>query len=269
MDRGRCTRLPRRAERNRHSAWTISAGRHQFPAQGKPTHRRDPILRCGPLGALLASLALFSARAYGQGSVTTSDGMTLTLASSGSVSALKVGATNYASGLASGFFLREASTSMPDLVPNGSFESGSGTPTSWSILGGTGGTWSIDTTTVSAGARSMKLSIPGTTGVRSPDLASNSFALVPNMPYTLTCSFKTSGGGGSGVSIYIIETDQVGNAVQRGVAYPWATNAWGQKIVVFTSSPITSHAYIKINVSGGYGTAWVDDVRLTDPFGGS
>src|SRR5438105_2222648 len=213
-------------------------------------------------------LAALSARVYGQGTVTTSDGLALSLSSSGSVSALKINGTSYgSSGMPSGFFYRESTTSMSNWVTNGSFESGSGSPASWTISSGTG-TWSIDTGNHSAGSRSMKLSISGSSGERSPDLTSSTFPLNPNTPYILTCSFKASNAGGSGLTMYLLEQDQSGAWVQRQAPSPVGTHDWVTRTITFTSSPTSVQAYVKFYVSGGYGTNWVDDVKILDPFGG-
>ena len=59
-------------------------------------------IQLGTFGLVIFSV--LSVRVYGQGTVTTNDGLTLSLSSSGSVSALKVNGTNYgSSGMASGF----------------------------------------------------------------------------------------------------------------------------------------------------------------------
>jgi len=132
----------------------------------------------------LMTLTGFPARAAGQGTVTTGDGLTLSLSSSGSVSALELGSTNYAVGsMASGFYFREPASSPADQAVNGSFETGSGTPTGWTTDGGTAGTWTIDSGNASAGSRSMKVNIPGSTPKRSPDLFTTAeFSVSPSTP---------------------------------------------------------------------------------------
>ncbi len=217
----------------------------------------------------LVGFAGLSGLVFGQGTVTTSDGLTLSLTSSGSVSALKVGSTNYASSLPSGFFYREAEPSSPNLAVNGSFESGSGTPTGWAVTGGTGGTWSIDTSNSSAGSRSMKLYIPGSTGQRSPDFYTTAyFPLLPNTPYTLSCGMKTSGLS-SGLTVYLLQQDSSGTWIQTGVASLTGTTGWRTYAKTINTGPNAVQGYLKAYVSNGYGTAWLDDVKLIDVFGGS
>src|SRR6187431_297812 len=80
----------------------------------------------------LTAFVSLCAQASGQGTVTTSDGLALSLAASGSVSSLKIGSAQYgSSSVPSGFFYRESTISPPNLTVNGSFESGAGAPTGW------------------------------------------------------------------------------------------------------------------------------------------
>ncbi len=256
------------------AAWARRRGQASLQKPSRQTRSlrevpdgRGPVKLLGvALVVWLVGFALFSARAYGQGSLTTSDGLTFSLSSAGAVSTLQVGGTNYASSLPSGFFYREADTTPTNLVSNGSFESGT---TGWSWTNNSVGSWSLDSTTGSAGTHSMKLYVPGTTGQRSPDLTSGRFPLVPNTPYLITCSMKSSGAGGSALALYVVEQDQTGAWVQRQASGPALTSSWVQKTLAFTSSPISVQAYVVLNISGGYGTTWVDDIRMTDPFGGS
>src|SRR5262245_47264021 len=95
--------------------------------------------------AAFAVLAAGAAAAAAQNSysLATQDGLSLTLSTSGSVSALAVnGADVTTPTLPSGFAYRELPPSASDSAPNGSFESGSSRPDAWSWTNGGGGSWS-------------------------------------------------------------------------------------------------------------------------------
>ena len=216
----------------------------------------------------LTALAVLPGHASGQGTVTTSDGLELSLAANGSVNSLKIGTTNYGGTLPSGFFYREPAISSANQAVNGSFESGSGVPTGWSIPTGGAGTWSIDSGNASAGLRSMKLSIPGSTPQRSRDLMTIAqFSLKPNTPYKFSASMKTSGLT-SGLTLYLLEEDSSGNWTQMGVSSLTGTNGWKTYSKTIFTGPNAVQGYLKAYVSNGYGTAWLDDIRLNDVFGG-
>jgi len=218
------------------------------------------------LGA--ASLCL-PASVQAQGTVTTSDGLTLSLSSSGSVSALKLGSTNYAAGsIPSGFYFREPSLSPSNQAVNGSFETGSGTPTGWDTDGGTGGTWTIDTGNHSAGSRSMKINIQGSTPKRSPDFFTTAeFSVSPNTPYRLSCNIKTSSLNGY-LFVYLMQQDSSGVWTQTGLQSLTGTNDWRKHEMTVHTGPHTVSGYLKAYISSGYGSAWLDDVQLRNVFGG-
>jgi IPT/TIG domain-containing protein len=220
--------------------------------------------------ALLGWLIGLASPVEGQGTLTTSDGLTLSLSSTGVVNTLKSGSTNYASAMPSGFFYRELAATTSNVILNGSFESGLGTPTSWSIAGGTGGTWSIDTTTFSAGLRSMKISIPGTTPKHSPDLISSNVAILPNTPYTFSYNVRTSGLSYA-LTIFLYEVDSAGKSIRRALSSQTGTAGWltAPLSLTFVSGANASHVYCDTFVYNGYGTAWLDDVQLVDVFGGN
>jgi IPT/TIG domain/S-layer homology domain len=221
--------------------------------------------------AVLGLIGLGSSRsAAGQGTVTTSDGLSLSLSASGSVSSLKLSGTNYStSSMPSGFYYREADQTPPQMAVNGSFESGSGTPTGWTISGGSGGRWSIDTANHSAGTRSMKLSIPGSTGVRSPDFFTTAqFPILPNTTYILSASMKTSGLS-QGLALYLLQQDSSGAWIQTGIPSATGTTGWQKYTVLVNTKPNATMGFIKAYVSSGYGTVWLDDVHLTEVFGGT
>ena len=218
---------------------------------------------------LFASFLLLASRPLlAQGTLTTTDGLRLSLGSTGSISSLQLnGVERRSSAITSGFVYRELPTSVSNTAPNGSFESGSsGHPTSWSWTGGTGGTWTWDTSTASAGTHSMKMYISGTSAKRSPLLSSSQFTVIPNAVYTFSCQVKTSGLS-RGLDFYLLEQDTSGNWVQRGLSGKSGTTPWSPLTLTYTSGPKAAKAYFKVEENTGYGTAWIDDVRFTAVFG--
>jgi hypothetical protein len=214
--------------------------------------------------AVLAIAALIaSSLVFAQGVLTTSDGMRMSVSGGGQVSSLQSNGVEYASGaVTSGFVYREYPASVASVVPNGSFETGT---TSWSWSGGTGGTWSWDAATGAVGTHSMKMTISGTVAKRSPMLTSSQFSIVPNAAYTFSCQVKTSGLS-KGLDFYLLEQDASGTWVQRGLAGKSGTTGWTTLSLTYTSGPKAVKAYFKIEEYSGYGTAWVDDVKLVDLF---
>ena len=190
------------------------------------------------------------------------------MGAAGSVTSLQLsGVEHAAGGIKSGLMYRELPATVPSVAPNGSFETGSTSPTSWSWTNNSAGSWTLDTSTKTAGTRSMKLSIPGTTAKRSPSLKSSTFAVVPNATYTVTCQMKTSGVSGV-MTLFAVEQRSDGTSVQPHVSSPSGTSGWGLKTFRFTTGANAVNAYIKIEIYSGYGTAWLDDVQMTDVFGG-
>src|SRR5262249_45437764 len=197
-------------------------------------------------------------------------GLSLTLSSSGAVSALKLGSTDYASSsIPSGFYYREPDPSNPKIVVNGPFQWGAGSPAGGSGSGGSEGPCAIDRADQVAGTGSMKLSISGSTPKRSPDFFTTAqFTLQPNTPYTITVSMKTSGLS-SPLSLYLEQQDSGGTWSQIGIASATGTNDWKTYRQTFTTGPDTVQGYLKAYVSSGYGTVWMDDVHLVNVFDGN
>ncbi|MGE5277053.1 MAG: hypothetical protein ACM3SU_08670 [Acidobacteriota bacterium] len=209
-----------------------------------------------------------AAAALGQGAIETDEGLELSLSAAGSVQSLKLNGVEYASpALMSGFAYRELPADPTDIAPNGSFESGSGSPDSWSWTNNGNGTWSWDSNVSAAGSKSLRVDVPGSMPKRSPVLTSNSFPIRPNTPYTFSCRTRTSGVSGS-LKLYVVERDSAGRLVQRGVASASGTNDWETLSLTFTSSPIAAGASFKAEIYSGYGTAWLDAVEMLDVFGG-
>jgi hypothetical protein len=226
-------------------------------------HRKT--FRCAG-GALFASLLAASAAA--QGSLATNDGLSLSLSPTGAVSSLKLAGVEYAAAaLPSGFAYREMPPAPQDVAPNGSLESGTGTPDGWTWTNNGNGTWAWDSSVAAVGARSLRVDVPGTTDKRSPMLTSAPMPIRANTPYTFSCRVRTRDLS-SVLNIFLVETDSAGNLLQRGVTSDSGTIDWELRRLTFVSSPIAVSAYFKVEIFSGHGTAWVDDIRMLDVFAG-
>jgi hypothetical protein len=210
-----------------------------------------------------------SATALGQGTVETADGLRLSLSDDGAVEGLAIGGVERAAAsLPSGFSYRELTEDALDAAPNGSFETGGASPASWTWADEGSGSWSWDASVAFSGSRSLRLDLPGTSARRSPTLLSSPFPIRGNTPYVLTCQIRTSGLSPF-LNVYVVEQDASGNAIQRGVSSESGTADWHRRSLAFVSSPRAASASFKVVVSSGYGTAWLDDVRLVDVFAGA
>jgi hypothetical protein len=220
------------------------------------------------LGAVFLLVA--SATALGQGAVETEDGLRLTLSADGAVDGLAIGGVERAAAsVPSGFAYRELPEDAAlDAAPNGSFESGGTSPASWTWANEGSGSWSWDGNVAFSGSRSLRLDLPGISARRSPALLSSPFPIRGNTPYVLTCQIRTAGLTPF-LNVYVIEQDASGNAIQRGVSSESGTADWHRRSLSFVSSPRAASASFKVVVSSGYGTAWLDDVRLVDVFAGA
>ena len=206
--------------------------------------------------------------ALAQHSVTTEDGLSLSLSSSGAVTGLRIrGVEAAASGVASGFVFRELPPAPTDAAANGNFEAGGTGPAGWSWSNGPNASWTWEAGTASDGSRSMKLSIPGTVARRGPSLLSANLPLRPGTPYSFRGRIRTAGLTGA-LTLSLVERRSDGVLVQRGVKGPTGTTDWTEVEMTFTTSPLAETASFKAEVLSGAGTAWLDEVRLLDIFGG-
>ena len=190
------------------------ASRGAAPGLGMAVHRvRREVILAIVLGALRAASVL------GQGSVSTDDGLAVTLSPAGSVTSLTVAGTEYASSsIPSGFAWRELAASPPNTAPNGSFESGS----------------RVDADRVDVEERLVRNVDVGLLGrlvrdpldasrrtagpdASSPQLVTRRFPIAPDAVYTMSCRIKTLDVTYA-VTMFLVEYAADGQSVQRGVA---------------------------------------------------
>jgi hypothetical protein len=62
--------------------------------------------------------------------------------------------------------------------------------------------------------------------------------------------------------------DSAGLWTQLNLSGPTGTNNWTLERMSFTASAKAVQAYLEVDIYSGYGTAWLDDVQLSDVFGG-
>jgi hypothetical protein len=216
----------------------------------------------------LAALLGVSSHAEAQGSVSTDDGLSMFLSASGAVAGLTLDGVDHAAApLPSGFLFRELPSAPSDVAPNGSFEAGPGSPSSWSWTNNSSGTWKWDTAQHSQGGRSMRVDVPGSVDRRSPILLSDAIPIRPNTPYRFACRMRTEALS-TKFTLYLVEKDAAGNLIQRGLNSDSGTNDWSTHQLTFTTGPAAVSAFVKVEIFSGHGTAWVDEVQILDVFGG-
>ncbi len=94
------------------------------------------------------------------------------------------------------------------------------------------------------------------------------FPLPGNTTYTFSASMKTSGLS-NGLTVYLIERNASGVGIQTGLQSSSGTTSWKTYNKAITTRPDTVEGYLKVYISSGYGTAWLDDIQLTGVFGGN
>jgi hypothetical protein len=159
-----------------------------------------------------------------------------------------------------------------NLVINGGFETGSGSPTGWTLgVGLTSGNWFWDASTFHTGSRSVKLAVAGTTNQISENLTSASFALAKSTTHTLTAWTKSSSIGGIYEPlVWLVETDSAGNPlrdasgdiVRHSVSADAGTTGWVQKTTAFETDSRCVRAYVYALIYKGHGTVWLDDISV-------
>ncbi len=158
------------------------------------------------------------------------------------------------------------------LPPNGSLESGSTSPTGWTLeTNSVRGIWSWDSSTAGQGIRSAKLVVPGSQDRKSTHLRSNQFALSPGRAYSFSAWMRSSNVAGAlGAFVWVVELDANGNAlttssgaiVQHSIKGNSGTSGWAQKSVTFTTDARCRRAYVYANLYQARGTFWVDGIQI-------
>lgn len=204
-------------------------------------------------------------------SVVSGDGLRLAVATNGSVAGVQAGGRCLSRLSYGGGFSVRPVGGQTNLLTNGGFETGSGTPSSW-YRSGTGPT--ISTTAMKFGARSAVItrSSTGTSG----DLH-QTVALSPNTSYTVggyTKSYDMTPTSFSAtnpivsrdvspIEIAAAVKDSSGRLLGTYRAYGYTnTSDWAFQSVGFFAGPSAHSATVSIRINAGRGSAWFDGLTL-------
>lgn len=151
-----------------------------------------------------------------------------------------------------------------DLIANPGFESGITQPSNWEFVTTEGNTPVWDSIHHN-GTKSIKISVPGTTGRNSGYPKSDLIKAEPQQYYTLSAWGKIENANVNNVpAVRVVELDANKNWLhQTNLAFDEGTNDWTQKSMDFKTGPDTAYLYVYANIWSGYGTFWVDDVSLS------
>jgi hypothetical protein len=206
--------------------------------------------------------------------ITTGDGLALTLAADGAATSLRLSDGDELLNAPGGFRLREVTTATVNLAPNPGFELGTTTPLSWTL----GTHWTWDASVVHSGSHSIKIVVPPPTDTVSTIARSLNFPLTPDTIYDFSAWARTEGVGGTYTpAIRLVELDAAGNVlrdeqgywVQHNLSTARGTSDWQHLQMTFITQSDCRQGYIYANIWYGYGTAWFDDVALSNFLGDS
>jgi hypothetical protein len=167
-----------------------------------------------------------------------------------------------------------STTSTPSggTPPNGGFETGTTSPTGWTLgTSATDGSWTWDLSTYTDGTHSVKLTAPGTVDLTTPSLVSGVFALSPGKSYTLSASMRSYQIAGTYPPIlWLVELDSSGAVlknssgavIQHSLVGDFGTVSWSAKTRSFITDSRCAKAYVHAAIYSGHGVAWVDDVEV-------
>ncbi len=165
---------------------------------------------------------------------------------------------------------------VDDIVLNGpsnrlinpGFENSISIPLNWSLIANNGNTPILDKIS-RTGPYSIKISVLGTTECISGYPKSDLIRIKPLQYYTLYAWVKTQGVGGTyGPAVRLVELDANKNWLrQTNLEFDKGTANWTRKQITFQTGINTSWVYVYANIWNGYGTFWMDDVRLEQFFG--
>ena len=151
-----------------------------------------------------------------------------------------------------------------NLVANPSFEDGTSIPVNWTFISQNDNTPVWDSVSYS-GSKSIKISIPGTTDLKSGYPQSDLIPAYPLTNYTASVWGKTENTGGSNTpAVRVVELDEnkIFQSQTNIPVFDNGTNEWTQEILQHKTGLNTKYLYIYANIWDGYGTFWMDDVEL-------
>ena len=153
-----------------------------------------------------------------------------------------------------------------NLIANPGFENDNIRLINWTFVTYSGSTTFWDTAAHS-GARSVRMEIGGTRDKISGKVKSDLIKANPVSNYTLSAWGKTKNANGTNApAVRVAELDANKKLIrQTNMFFNKGTNEWAQKTLDFQTLSNTAYLYIYANIFNGYGTFWVDDVKLAPP----
>lgn len=150
-----------------------------------------------------------------------------------------------------------------NLILNPGFESGSSTPLNWNLITKSDNSPYWDTVAHS-GERSIRIQIKGTSDVISGFPISDITTAQPATSYTFSAWGKSQGTLGTvNPAVRIEELDSNKKLLQQtDLHFSQGTYDWTQKQIDFRTLSNTAYIDVYINIWGGYGTFWADDIEF-------
>ncbi len=209
-------------------------------------------------------------------SVSSQDGIGLSLNTNGTVAGLQAGDAKLpTTGNPGGFSVRMTG-GTPNIVANPSFESdtdSNGIPDGWRFTAASGRP-SLDNSTAHAGARSVRVSLSdtATSGTVMTDIR-----VRPRTNYSLSVWFKTrnlkpsaptTGLRDRSTARVIVEQIGTGGKIMAVSTAPSYTDTapWHRQFVGFKTYASVKQIRVRALIDGGSGTVWIDDLRITELF---
>ncbi len=123
---------------------------------------------------------------------------------------------------------------------------------------------SVDTTTAHSGNYAGKIEILGTSDAISGCLITSRIPVISSTEYNFSAWVKTLNcSGTNSPCVYVVEYDINGTWImQRFINFGFGTSDWTQKNTTFTTTADTTCIHVYTNFYEGYGTFWLDDVKL-------
>jgi hypothetical protein len=201
--------------------------------------------------------------------LTTTDGLTVELDSSGAVLGLRIGGEAHALTGPGGFFVADAApvpTRDNELLPNPGFEVlANGAPTGWVFSP----RWSVSTESPHSGKTCMRVEVPGPQPGRSGDIHAD-VPVRPNALYRVSMWQRTRG---CAPAMYVVQLDAAGNSrvdyPQVCISHARKDSDWFQLTHTLVTAPFCRSLRVYSSIWEQTGEAWADDfsiMALADDF---
>lgn len=118
-----------------------------------------------------------------------------------------------------------------------------------------------------SGNHSAKIMISGSSSKISGRWIGDKINVKPNTRYTFSAWGKTDNAGGNYPAVRVVEINKQGianSSSQKNLIFWWNKTDWRQQNLTFTTLNDTYNILIYANIWNGYGTFWLDDVKLNE-----